>query len=165
MLNVGETLIYGSSGVCRVEDICVRDCGSGKREYYVLQPVYDTRSTVYVPTDSEKLISHAKALLTRQEVYDMIDDMPEDSFEWIVNDKERGETFRNILEEGSRKDVVKLIRTLYLRKKELSERGKKLRSSDESIMQRAERLLYGEFAWVLGINPSEVTGFIAQRVN
>lgn len=165
MLNVGETLIYGSSGVCRVEDICVRDCGSGKREYYVLQPVYDTRSTVYVPTDSEKLISHAKALLTRQEIYDMIDDMPEDSFEWIVNDKERGETFRNILEEGSRKDVVKLIRTLYLRKKELSERGKKLRSSDESIMQRAERLLYGEFAWVLGINPSEVTGFIAQRVN
>lgn len=165
MLNVGETLIYGSSGVCRVEDICVRDCGSGKREYYVLQPVYDTRSTVYVPTDSEKLISHAKALLTRQEVYDMIDDMPEDSFEWIVNDKERGETFRNILEEGSRKDVVKLIRTLDLRKKELSERGKKLRSSDESIMQRAERLLYGEFAWVLGINPSEVTGFIAQRVN
>ncbi|MGN0628936.1 MAG: CarD family transcriptional regulator [Oscillospiraceae bacterium] len=165
MLNVGETLVYGSSGVCRVEDICVRDCGSGKREYYVLQPVYDTRSTVYVPTDSEKLVSHAKALLTRQEVYDMIDDMPEDSFEWIVNDKERGETFRNILEEGSRKDVVKLIRTLYLRKKELSERGKKLRSSDESIMQRAERLLYGEFAWVLGINPSEVTGFIAQRVN
>ena len=95
----------------------------------------------------------------------MIDDMPEDSFEWIVNDKERGEPFRNILEEGSRKDVVKLIRTLYLRKKELSERGKKLRSSDEAMMQRAEKLLFGEFAWVLGISPSEVTGFISERVS
>lgn len=165
MLKVGETLVYGSSGVCRVEDICVRDCGGAKREYYVLRPVYDERSTVYIPTDSEKLISHARALLTRQEVYDIIDAMPEEGFDWIVNDKERGEAFRSILEEGSRRDIVKLIHTLYLRKRELSEKGRKLRSSDESIMQRAERLLYGEFAWVLGINPSEVVGFIARRVN
>ena len=31
-------------------------------------------------------------------------------------------------------------------------------------MQRAERLLYGEFAWVLGIDPSEVVDFIRKRV-
>ncbi len=165
MLSVGETLVYGSSGVCRVEDVCVRDCGSGKREYYVLQPVYDTRSTVYIPTDSEKLVSHVKALLTEEEVYDMISSMPEDGFDWIVNDKERIESFRSILEEGSRHDVIRLLRTLYLRKKELSEKGKKLRSADEAMMQRAERLLYGEFAWVLGISPSEVTGFISEHVH
>ncbi len=165
MLNVGETFVYGSSGVCRVEDICVRDCGSGKKEYYVLQPVYDARSTVYIPTDSEKLVSNVRTLLTEKEVYDMISSMPEEGFEWIINDKERIETFRSILEEGTRQDVVKLLRTLYLRKKELAEKGKKLRSADEAMMQRAEKLIYGEFAWVLGISPSEVNGFISAHAN
>ena len=46
----------------------------------------------------------------------------------------------------------------------LAEKGKKLRSSDEQIMQRAEKLLYGEFAWVLGIEPKEVVPFIRQRI-
>ena len=91
--------------------------------------------------------------------------MPEESFDWIANDRERTDAFRNILEEGSRKDIARLMRTIYLRKTELAARGKKLRSADETMMQRAEKLLFGEFAWVLGISPAEVTGFISERVS
>ena len=47
---------------------------------------------------------------------------------------------------------------------ELIEVVKKLRSADEAIMQRAEKLLYGEFAWVLGIDPKEVLDFIKERI-
>ena len=139
-------------------------CGTGKHEYYVLQPVYDARSTVYIPTDSEKLASHARSLLSENEVYEIIDAMPAKGFEWVQNDKERSEFFRNVLESGTRTDIVNLISTLHNRKTELAGHGKKLRSSDEAIMQRAERLLYGEFAWVLGIDPSEVVDFIRKRV-
>ncbi len=155
--------MYGASGVCRVDGICVRDCGTGEREYYVLQPVYDARSTFYIPTDSEKLATHARSLLSEQEVYDIIDTMPDAGMDWVQNDKERNERFRNMLENGTRADVVNLIGTLHNRRTELAGRGKKLRSSDESIMQRAERLLYGEFAWVLGIDPSEVAELIRKR--
>ncbi len=147
-----------------MDDICVRDCGTGKREYYVLQPVYDARSTVFIPTDSEKLAAHARSLPSEKEVYDIIDTMPSAGFDWVQNDKERGERFRTMLENGTRADVVSLISTLHNRRTELAGRGKKLRSSDEAIMQRAERLLYGEFAWVLGIDPSEVIDFIRKRV-
>lgn len=164
MFSVGDIFVYGASGVCRVDDICVRDCGTGKHEYYVLQPVYDARSTVYIPTDSEKLASHARSLLSENEVYEIIDAMPAKGFEWVQNDKERSEFFRNVLESGTRTDIVNLISTLHNRKTELVGHGKKLRSSDEAIMQRAERLLYGEFAWVLGIDPSEVVDFIRKRV-
>ena len=160
LFNIGAIFVDGASGICRVQDICVRDCGTGKREYYVLQPVYDERSTVYIPTDSEKLSSHMRSLLSEKEVYEIINAMPAKGFDWIQNDKERGERFRSLLEGGSRSDIVNLISTLHRRKTELAERGKKLRSSDEIIMQRAERLLYGEFAWVLGIKPGEVVDFI-----
>ncbi len=164
LFSVGDIFVYGASGVCRVDDICVRDCGTGKREYYVLQPVYDARSTVYIPTDSEKLAAHARSLLSEKEVYDIIDTMPSAGVDWVQNDKERSERFRTMLENGTRADVVSLISTLHNRRTELAGRGKKLRSSDEAIMQRAERLLYGEFAWVLGIDPSEVVDFIRKRV-
>ena len=163
LFSVGDIFVYGASGVCRVDDICVRDCGTGKHEYYVRQPVYDARSTVYIPTDSEKLASHARSLLSENEVYEIIDAMPAKGFEWVQNDKERSEFFRNVLESGTRTDIVNLISTLHNRKTELAGHGKKLRSSDEAIMQRAERLLYGEFAWVLGIDPSAVVDFIKKR--
>ena len=116
MFSVGDIFVYGASGVCRVDDICVRDCGTGKHEYYVLQPVYDARSTVYIPTDSEKLASHARSLLSENEVYEIIDAMPAKGFEWVQNDKERSEFFRNILESGTRTDIVNLISTLHNRK-------------------------------------------------
>lgn len=164
MLEKGHIFVYGASGICRVEDICIRDYGSGKKEYYILQPVFDLRSTLSVPVDSPAFTSHARELLTKEEVLEIIDSVPNVEAEWIRDDKERIETFRNLLEGGVRMDIAVLIRSLYLHKKELAARGKKLRSSDEAIMQRAEKLLYGEFAWVLGIDPKEVVDFIKSRV-
>ncbi|MBQ6877204.1 MAG: CarD family transcriptional regulator [Oscillospiraceae bacterium] len=164
MLEKGHVFVYGASGVCRVEDICVRDYGAGKKEYYILQPVFDLRSSLSIPVDSPVFESHARELLQKEEVLEIIDFFPNTEAEWIRDDKERIETFRNLLEGGIRKDIAVLIRSLYLHKKELAEKGKKLRSSDEAIMQRAEKLLYDEFAWVLGIEPKEVVPFIKKRV-
>ena len=164
MLEKGHVFVYGASGVCRVDDICVRDYGSGKKEYYVLQPVYDLRSSLSVPVDSPAFASRARELLSEAEVLEIIDTLPDSEAEWIRDDKERIETFRNLLEGGVRKDIAVLIRSLYLHKKELAERGKKLRSTDEAIMQRAEKLLYGEFAWVLGMDRKEVINVIKNRI-
>lgn len=164
MLEKGHFFVYGGSGVCRVEDICIRDYGVGKKEYYILQPVYDMRSSLSIPVDSPAFESRARELLSKDEVLNIIDTLPNTDAEWIRDDKERVEVFKNLLEGGVRKDIATLIRTLYLHKKELAEKGKKLRSSDEAIMQRAERLLYGEFAWVLGIDPKEVVSYIKERI-
>ncbi len=164
MLEKGHIFVYGASGVCRVDDICLRDYGAGKKEYYILQPVYDLRASLSIPVESPVFASHARELLTKDEVLEIIDTFPNAEAEWIRNDKERIEVFRKLLEGGTRKDIAVLIRTLYLHKKELAEKGKKLRSTDESIMQRAEKLLFGEFAWVLGIDPKEVIPFIKSRI-
>ena len=164
MFEKGHVFVYGASGVCRVEEICVRDYGAGKKEYYTLQPVFDLRSNLSVPVDSPVFSSHARELLTKEEVEEIILSFHETESEWIRNDKERMETFRNLLEGGTRKDIAALIHTLYLHKIELAEKGKKLRSSDETIMQRAEKLLFGEFAWVLGIDPKEVVPYIKEKL-
>ncbi len=164
MLEKGHVFVYGTSGVCRVEDIRVMDYGGGKKEYYILQPVFDLRSNLSVPVDSPAFSARARELLQESEILEIIDSLANTGTEWIKNDKERVAAFRNLLESGFCKDIAFLIRNLYLHKKELAGKGKKLRSADEAIMQRAEKLLYGEFAWVLGIEPEEVPGFIKKRL-
>ena len=163
MPEVGQVFVYGTSGVCRVDEITVKECGFEKREYYVLSPVFDSRSTIYVPVDCEKLSSNIHELHTKEQVYAIIDSVSCGGLDWVQNDKERAEQFRSILESGEDEKIIKLINLLHSRKKELSMSGKKLRSSDEMTMQRAEKLLYGEFAWVLGIEPSAVAELIRNR--
>ena len=164
MFEKDHVFVYGTNGVCRVKDICTCDYGAGRKEYYILQPVFDSRSSLSVPVDSPVLSSRARELLSEKEVLEIIDSLPDTEAEWIRDDRERLETFKNLLESGVCKDVALLVRSIYMHKKELSLKGKKLRSSDETTMQRAEKLLFEEFAWVLGINPKEVAEFIIKRI-
>ena len=160
MLEKGHIFVYGGSGVCRVEDISVCDYGAGKKEYYILQPVFDPRSSLSIPVDSPAFSARASELLTKEEVDEIISIFPELKTEWVVNDKVRVDVFRKLLEGGTRKDIASLINAIQLHKIEIAEKGKKLRSMDESLLIRAEKLLYGEFAWVLGIDIKEVPEYI-----
>lgn len=164
MLEKGHVFVYGTSGVCRVEDTCLRDYGAGKKEYYILQPVFDLRSNLSVPTDSPALSAHSRELLSEDEIVDILRSMKSEKFEWTKNDKERIEKFRKTLENGTFGEIYVLLLTLYNHKKEALERGKKLRSTDESLMQRSEKLLFGEIAWVFGIEPKSVPEFIKEKI-
>ena len=165
MFEKGHVFVYGETGVCRVEDIKICDYGTGKKEYYILQPVFDLRSSLSVPVDSPIFSSRAREILSKEEVLEIIDSLPDSDSEWIRDEKERLEAFKSLLDSGICKNTAILVRSLYLHKKDLLSKGKKLRSSDEALMQRAEKLLFGEFAWVLGINPNKVADFIKSRIN
>ena len=164
MFEKGHVFVYGASGVCRVEDIKICDYGNGKKEYYILQPVFDIRSSLSIPVDSPVLETRAREVLPEEKILEIIDSFRDYDSEWISDDRERIEAFKNLLESGTCRNVAVLVRSLYLHKKELAAKGKKLRSSDETTMQRAEKLLFGEFAWVLGIEPKDVPEFIKNRI-
>lgn len=164
MLSIGEVFIYGTSGIVKVSGITSRRVGKEMQDYYILQPIFDECSTLYIPTDSEKLQYNRKEVLTKNQVLEIIDSIFSDNPQWIVNDKERIEVFRQWIDDGDRNNIASLIRSVYLHKIQLAEKGKKLRSSDEALMQRAERLLFGEMAYVLGIKPCEVKAFISERI-
>lgn len=155
MLEKGHVFVYGTSGVCRIEEIKVCDYGAGKKEYYILQPVFDMRSSLSVPVDSPVLSNHSRELLSEAEISEILGNLSSESFEWIKNDKERIDVFKKILENNSFSETSLLLRSIYKHKKELTSKGKKLRSSDETIMQRAEKLIFGEFAWVFGKDPKD----------
>lgn len=164
MFDIGESLIYGASGICQLEDILERDINQETRRCYVLRPVYEAGSTLYVPVGSEKLEAKMRPLLCREEVYALIDEMPQEDADWIENENQRRESYTQALASGDRTQLVQLIKTVFARQQELRAAGRKLRMSDERFMKDAERALYDEFAYVLGMAREEVFPFICQRL-
>lgn len=73
--------------------------------------------------------------------------------------------FKAALRTGECEELIKLIKTLYLEKKEKSVIGKKLMKSDEDIMKAAEKHLYEEFAIALNISPNEVVTYILEHIS
>ena len=85
---------------------------------------------------------------------------------WIDDENKRKEFFHNILVEGDRRKLIMMIKTIYLHQQEQFKNNKrKLHISDERFFKDAEKLLYDEFAYVLGIEPHQVIDFIHKEIN
>ncbi len=165
MLEKGETVIYGPHGVCHVEGTVEKNLSNGKHEYYVLKPVYQSASTLFVPTDSEKLLSTIKSILSPDEIDSLLHDVKDEEPQWIENENIRKQTFSEIISSGDRFRLLLLIKAVYRHKKEVENAGKKLHQSDERSFREAEKLLYDEFAVALNINPSDVLDYIMSKIN
>ena len=108
MLAVGQTVVYGTQGVCMVKEISMLKLGKTKGEYYVLSPIDDPGSTVYVPTASEKLANKLRPVLTGSEANALIDEAANEPLEWITSDNERKSVCDDIVKNGSRKHSCSL---------------------------------------------------------
>jgi len=163
MFKVNDYVIYSSIGVCKIVDIRKeKDINSNEIEHYILQPVYSNKMTIKTPVDNHKVAM--RKVITKDEVEALIESMPEMETIWIDDYRQRIESFKAALKTGECREWIKLIKTIYLEKKEKSAVGKKLMKSDEDIMKAAEKLLYEEFAVVLNISPDEVVTYITEHV-
>ena len=164
MYNKNDMVLYGSEGVCKVIDIIDKEMDHKVNEYYVLKPINDIHSTIYVPTQNEKLTSKIKKVLSVQEIYELISNMPNEKEIWIDNFNERKEEYTKILYNGDRKELIRLIKTLYLHQEELKKNKKRLYIADERILKEATNILHEEFAYVLHIEKDDVLPFISKKI-
>ena len=134
-------------------------------EYYVLKPIENMSSTVYVPLHNQSLVSKMKRIMTRDEVDQMIMELTENSIEWIAQDNVRRDRFRSIVKSGERKNIMSLIRTLYIKQSELKELGKKMHVADLDILKEAQKGLHDEMAYVLDIETTDVADYILAKMN
>ena len=165
MFNVNDTILYGTHGICKVTDITEQRFNGKSNKYYILQPHHNPSSTIYVPTDNEKLVSRMRHTLSEEEIYELVKAMRDMECSWIENKNERNENFRSILTSGDRAEILKLIKIIYQQKLKLKEAGKKLHTSDEQFFREAEKVIYDEFALVLNLRYDEVLPFIVKEIS
>lgn len=162
MFEIGEYVVCGAKGVCQIRDITHIDMSGADKEklYYVLAPVGDKNGTIYVPTDSEKIIM--RRTISKEEAERLIDELPQIELLWVPDDKQREETYKEALRTCDYHAWVSIVKTLYQRKKERLAQGKKATAVDERYMKAAENGLYGELSLTLGVPREKMEDYIRE---
>lgn len=164
MYQIDDVVLYGTNGVCRLVDITEKDCGGKMVTYYVLTPFASENSTVFVPVNNKKLTSRLRYVLTKEELDELIDDVPKRADTWIENERQRKEYYKELLAHADAGELMNLIKTLLEHQKRVYAIGKKLHMCDERMLQDAERMILDEAAYVLRVAPAEAEAYILNRI-
>ena len=54
MFNIGDCVMYGTSGLCKIIDIRKENFGGKPEEYYILELVFDQSTVIYAPLENNK---------------------------------------------------------------------------------------------------------------
>ncbi|MDR3224916.1 MAG: CarD family transcriptional regulator [Clostridiales Family XIII bacterium] len=166
LLNVNDVVVYAREGLCVITEISEQEIGDERKEYYKLRHIFDGGATIFIPVSNELLTSKIRPVLSLNEIHEIIRKMPaaEPIRLEAYSDTTRKAEYKELLSNGNIDDVVKLIKTLYMRHRTREHEGKSVFASDKKFMKHAEKLLYEEFAYVLGIEPDQVVPYITEQI-
>ncbi len=165
MYQIGDVIVYGGEGVCRVNAIGVLAILSINKDrlYYTLSPLYRD-GKIFTPVDTTIFMRPA---ITSEEVQHLIKQIPEIRTNVLYenrNIKMLSDHYEALLQTYDCADLLQLIKTVYTKQQVVRENGKKLNMTDERYLKRAEEMLYSEFAFALGIPKDDVKSYIEETV-
>ena len=161
MFQVGENVVYGQCGVCRVLHVGPLPNGSmGDRPYYTLQPYYSTE-VIYAPVEGKVFMRPALDRARAEEVIRAIPDVQRE-IEAERNLTVMREKYEAAFRSYNCEDLIGLIKNLYQKNQDAVQNGRRVGQLDLRYMKRAEELLHGELAIALGIRRDEVAPYIEQ---
>jgi CarD family transcriptional regulator len=160
--NVGDYVVYGSSGVCKFDRIEKKNFSGTEESYCCLLPIDSKSSTYYVEVN--KLTERVRRPMTADEINTLIDSMPEIPDEWEDDNNQRKSDYREVLQSGDFRRLIGMTRAIYGFRERQKEHNKKLPVADDKSMKAAENILYSEFAYVLNIPYEKVEDYIQDRL-
>jgi CarD family transcriptional regulator len=165
MYQVGDWIVYGNTGVCRVAEIKTIDSPwvGDDRLCYVLRPL-SQNYTISTPITNEKVFT--RPAISKSEAEQLVDGIP--SIEARVYHSQRvqelAEHYKKYVATHDCRDLIELTMSLHAKKQHLGEEKGKFGAVDQRFMKQAEDLLFDELSVALGIPREAVPGYIASRV-
>jgi len=164
MYRVGQYIVYGGEGVCRVECVGPVDIRGARKgqEYYTLSSVYH-QGKVYLPVDAE---GYSRPILTAQEADGLVQeipDIPAEIFE-CSNPRLLTEHYQGWLKSNNCRDLLRVIRSIRAKGANAARKGRRLGQVDERVLKQAEEKLYGELAVSLNSCVEEVKARVMEQL-
>lgn len=162
MFNVNDYVVYGSEGVCKVESIGHPEIvGLDKmKTYYTLSPVY-RQGKIYTPVDSS---IHMRYVISRNQAEELIGGIKDISGDLDVpkDAKLANIYYRDLVRSYECSKLISVIKHVFAKQRKFAEVKRNVPAVDMKFFKMAEEMLYGEFGFVLGIDPKDVKGYIAE---
>lgn len=162
---IGERIVYGTRGVCLIEDIRTLDFAQDKnRLYYVLKPTANPNSTFYTPVTSEQRKEEMRYALSKTEIDELLTRLRGKTMKWIDDRNGRAAYFHDILSGREQEPLIMMAGCIYARREELRKKNKKLSVSDENVLHAAEKRIAEEFGLTLEMSEAEVGEYIRRSL-
>lgn len=156
MHKVGDFVVY-KRDVCEVAEI--KEAYFKGLDYFVLLPLNDRTLKIQIPIDNKDL----RDVISKEKVEEIINNIP--SIKLIETDNKLIENeYKRLLNSDKYEDLIKIIKTTYLRNKEREDSKKKISDKDKFYFEKAERLLYSEFSIALNMTFDETKDYVKSKV-
>ncbi len=156
MYKVNDYIVH-KKNVCKIVEIKKKYFND--TDYYILAPVTDDSLTISIPVNNDSI----RELITKKELEKIIQNIPnikiiEATNKLIEND------YKELMNSGKHEDLIRIIKTTYLRNQERLDNNKKIGDKDDNYFKLAEKLLYTEFMIVLGMSYDEAKEYVVDKV-
>ncbi len=165
MFQVGDLVMYGGTGVCRVKDMTETDFDGRITEtlYYILEPIYQS-GLIYVPADNQKVFM--RPVISREEAIRLIDSMPETDSKVFRSSstQQLSKHYQEVIQSHDTTELIRMTKSIHKKKRNALKQNRRLGQIDKKYMKLAEDLLFGELACALDIPRDQVESYIEDRL-
>ena len=165
MYLVGQELVYGQHGVCRVIREEQRRVDGKQLSYLSLEPVGQPGASFLVPTQNAAAMGRLRPLMDREELEKLLTSAPSLADAWIPEESIRKQRYREYLAVADGETLARMICALYRHRARQRTIGKKVHVSDENFLRDAEKLLTGEVAAVLAYPEEQARALIREKLH
>lgn len=164
MFKVGDYVVHGRNGVCKIDDITHVDItGADKSQlYYILVPIHSKSSKIFYPVDSDKVIM--RIVISKKEAQNLISEIKDIEPIEIENERQRENQYKEEIGSCDCHRLIGVIKALMERNRERMEQGKRATFLDDRYLKEAKKTLLDEFSIALGININDVENYILSNI-
>ncbi len=164
MLSVGQLVVYGIHGVCKVAGTEVKTIDRKKVEYYVIEPVSQAGACFFVPSGNPVAVAKLRPILSKEELNALLCDLGNWQRIWIPEENQRKQYYRELLSGGDRKSLLCMILALKKHRIAQQESGRKFHLCDENFLRDAQRLLCMEIAVILQTDEAGAHAYLQEHM-
>jgi len=159
MYKAGDIVVH-KHDICKIIDI--KKKFRLDEDYYTLIPVDDSTLIIHTPvSDKRGLIRN---IITKEAAEALIQKIPEIETIKVDDDRLLENEYIKAINSGKHENLIKIIKTTYLRKVEKINNGKKVGEKDKNYFRLAEKLFYTEFSAALGMSYQETKKYVENKV-
>lgn len=163
MYEVGQNVVYGIHGVCRILDVEEKTVDRKKISYFVLEPLEQPGTRYYIPSQNQAALSKMRPLMDAGSLQAMLTS-ENLSDAWIADENKRKQYYREIINGVDSPALIRMVHALHRHKQEQATAGRKLHMCDENFLRDAQRVLSAELSIVLEIPVEEVPSYVQSKL-
>lgn len=156
MFKKGQYVVYGSTGVCEVDEVgeLANSVTMSNKMYYTLVPLYSKGSKVFTPIDSTKV--KLRSVISKAEANELMDSYDTIELLEIPEEKRREDVYKDAIGKCECREWIRVLKTLYYYREKRKVDGKKITAIDDKYLHMAEENLFGELAITLELDKEAV---------